>query len=376
MRIKNERRKFLAQVGLGAMLASAGQCSGAQSPIAAPFAKVPPEYRGQSSTLRSPLLFKDGSLVKSPDDWQRRRLEIITDWNRIVGSWPPIIEKPNMAVLETSVRGEVTQRRVRVQIAADEMSDAYVLIPKGTGPFPAVFVPYYDAETSVGLSKNLLRDFAWQLALRGFVGLAIGSPGGDARKPLLSEQARCQPLSYLGYVAANAWQSLASMPEVDSKRIGIVGHSYGGKWAMFGSCFCEKYACAAWSDPGIVFEEKRESINYQEPWYLGFDPAVTRKPGLVRDDSPRTGAYKTLIETGHDLHELQCLMAPRPFLVSGGEEDPPSRWSVLSHAIAVNAQLGMDDRVSMTNREMHSPTQQSNEQIYQFFEYWLQRQPQ
>jgi len=370
---ENDRRKFLSQLGLGAMMASAGQSAWAQSPSEAPFTNVPPEFKRLSSTLRSPRIFNDGSLVKSREDWHRRRSEIVADWNRIVGSWPPIVEKPTMEILESSLRGEITQRRVRVQIAADQLCDGYVLIPKGPGPFPAVFVPYYDAETSVGLSKNLLRDFAWQLALRGFVALAIGSPGGDARKPVLSKQANCQPLSYLGYIAANAWHALANMPEVDSKRIGIVGHSYGGKWAMFGSCFWEKYACAVWSDPGIVFDEKRESINYQEPWYLGFDPAQTRKAGLVRDDSPRTGAYKALIETGHDLHELHCLMAPRPFLVSGGEEDPTSRWSVLRHAIEVNHLLGVDDRVAMTNREKHPPTEQSNEQIYQFFKYWLQR---
>ena len=375
MQIENERRKFLSQVGLGVILASACKSSWAQSSREAPFSKVPPEFSGQSSSRRSPLLFNDGSLVKTRPDWERRRNEIITDWNRIVGTWPSIVEKPTMEVAETSVRGDIIQKRVRVQVAADQVSDGYVLIPKGTGPFPAVFVPYYDAETSVGLSKNLLRDFAWQLALRGFVGLAIGSPGGDARKPLLSDQAKCQPLSYLGYIAANAWQTLANMAEVDPKRIGIVGHSYGGKWAMFGSCFYEKYACAVWSDPGIVFDEKRESINYQEPWYLGLDPALTRKPGLIRDDSPRTGAYKALVAAGHDLHELHCLMAPRPFLVSGGEEDPTSRWSVLSHSIEVNRLLGVDDRVAMTNREKHPPTEESNEQIYQFFEYWLKRQP-
>ena len=278
-----------------------------------------------------------------------------------------------MEILETSIRGDVTQRRVRVQIAPDQSSEGYVLVPKRQGPFPAVFVPYYDAETSVGLSNNPLRDFAWQLALRGFVGLAIGSPGGDARKPVLSSQAKCQPLAYLAYIAANAWNALAMMPEVDSKRIGIVGHSYGGKWAMFGSCLWDKYACAAWSDPGIVFDENRESINYQEPWYLGMESKVTRKPGLVREDSPRTGAYKTLIETGHDLHELHALMSPRPFLVSGGEEDPPSRWSVLNHSIAVNSLLGIDHRVAMTNRDKHTPTEESNEQIYRFFEYWLNR---
>ena len=140
---------------------------------------------------------------------------------------------------------------------------------------------------------------------------------------------------------------------------------------MFGSCLWDKYACAAWSDPGIVFDEKRESINYQEPWYLGMDAKVTRRPGLVREDSLRTGAYKTLIESGHDLHELHALMSPRPFLVSGGEEDPPTRWVVLNHSIVVNKLLGVDHRVAMTNRDTHSPTEESNEQIYRFFEYWL-----
>ena len=323
MKHQTSRRRFLGQLGVGAAVVAAGDFSSAQRDV--PFAQVPIDFANKLADLRSPLLFNDGSIVKSPEDWQRRRGEILTDWHSIMGKWPSIIDRPKMAVLDSTVRGNITQRRVRVQIAPDQTSNGYVLIPKGPGPFPAVFVPYYDAETSIGLSKTLLRDFAWQLALRGFVGFAIGSPGGDARKPILSEQAKCQPLSYLGCIAANAWNTLASMPEVDAKRIGIVGHSYGGKWAMFGSCLWDKYAGAAWSDPGIVFDESRESINYQEPWYLGLDSTVTRKPGLVREDSPRTGAYKTLIETGRDLHELHALMAPRPFLVSGGEEDPPKR---------------------------------------------------
>jgi hypothetical protein len=216
-----------------------------------------------------------------------------------------------------------------------------------------------------------MRDFAWQLTQRGFVTLSIGSPGGDARKPVLSAGAQCQPLSYLGYICANMWHALASLPEVDATRIGITGHSYGGKWSLFGSCLWEKYACAAWSDPGIVFDETRPSINYQEPWYLGLDPKLTRKPGLVREDSPRTGAYKVLVETGHDLQELHALMAPRPFLVSGGAEDPPKRWLSLKHAIAVNQLLGHSDRVAMTNRELHDPNEASNEAICRFFEHWL-----
>lgn len=337
-----------------------------------PFTQVPAEFAGQFSPGKSPLVFKDGTQVKSAADWQKRRAEILADWHRIMGAWPAVIDQPRIEVLETKQReGDVTQRKVLVEIAPGQTASGYLLLPATPGKRPAAFVPYYDPETSAGLSPKPLRDFAWQLARRGFVTLSIGSPGGDARKPVLSTAAKCQPLSYLGYISANMWQALASLPEVDSQRIGIVGHSYGGKWSLFGSCLWDKYACAVWSDPGIVFDETRQSINYQEPWYLGLDPTLTRKPGLVTAESPRTGAYKTLIEQGHHLPELEALMAPRPFLVSGGAEDPPKRWLALNHTIAVNQLLGTPGRVAMTNREKHDPNEESNEQIYRFFEYWL-----
>ena len=112
-------------------------------------------------------------------------------------------------------------------------------------------------------------------------------------------------------------------------------------------------------------------MNYWEPWYLGLDPTLARKPGVIAADNPRTGAYKSLFETGHDLQELHALMAPRPFLVSGGSEDTPARWIALNHSIAVNKLLGYDNRVAMTNRPAHQPTVESNEAIYLFFEHFL-----
>jgi hypothetical protein len=214
------------------------------------------------------------------------------------------------------------------------------------------------------------RDFALQLARRGFVALAIGTPGDDAYKPVL-HGAKCQPLSFYAYIAANCHTALAQRPEVDAARIGVMGHSYGGKWAMFASCLYEKFACAVWSDGGVVFDEKRPAVNYWEPWYLGLDPATTRKPGLVTPANGRTGAYKTIFEAGYDLHELHALMAPRPFLVSGGSEDTPARWAALRHAVAVNRFLGYEDRVAMTNRPAHSPTPESNEQAFLFLEHFL-----
>jgi len=142
---------------------------------------------------------------------------------------------------------------------------------------------------------------------------------------------------------------------------------------MFASCLYQKFACGAWSDPGIVFDESRPNVNYWEPWYLGYDPAVKRKPGVPTEANPRTGAYRRLVEEGHDLHELHALMAPRPFLVSGGSEDPPSRWKALNHAVALNRLLGYENRVAMTNRPAHDPTVESNDQTYRFFEHFLKQ---
>jgi dienelactone hydrolase len=293
-----------------------------------------------------------------------------------------LIEKPEVRYLEQTRRDNFTQHKVTVEIAPNGQTvDGYLLIPDVAGPLPAVLVVYYDAEAGAGLGRER-RDFGYQLARRGFVTLSIGTPqfaSLDAPyRPLWdvpAGQPPLQPLSALAYVAANCHTALGNLPGVDPDRIGIVGHSYGGKWAMFASCLYEKFACAVWSDPGIVFDEARPNINYWEPWYLGWDPNVQRQRGTPSETSPRTGPYARMVETGRDLHELHALMAPRPFLVSGGAEDPPKRWQALNHAVAVSKLLGYSHRVAMTNRPTHDPTVESNAQIYDFFEYFLVPKP-
>jgi hypothetical protein len=182
------------------------------------------------------------------------------------------------------------------------------------------------------------------------------------------EETFLQPLSFLAYVAANCYHVLEKMPAVNAQRVGVLGHSYGGKWAMFASCLYDKFATGVWSDGGIVFDEERANVNYWEPWYLGRERGSRRAKGVVTAQNPRTGAYKRIYEAGHDLHELHALMAPRPFLVSGGAEDFPARWPALNHAIEVNRVLGVENRVAMTNRSGHAPTEISNQQAYAFLD--------
>ena len=334
----------------------------------------PAELAGQFGKYASPLKFYDGAPVTNAYHWSVRRREIRARWDELLGTWPPLVERPTLEILKSEPRETFTQHRVRVQVAEKQFLEGYLLVPPGQGPFPAIVVPYYEPETSIGLNKEL-RDFALQLTRRGFVSLSIGSPGGSATRPD-RDGAGCQPLWYYGYIAANCYNALAMRSDVDPRRIGIVGHSYGGKWSMFGSCLYDKFACGVWSDGGIVFDETRGGVNYWEPWYLGFDPNRPRPiRGLVPAENPRTGPYAKLIEQGRDLHELHALMAPRLFLVSGGAEDRVTRWIPLNHTMAVNELLGVHHRVAMTNRPSHSPTPESNAQIYAFFERTLKSPP-
>jgi dienelactone hydrolase len=361
---------------------------------------APPEkYRSDFGNFRSPLIFADGTPVRTLADWQRRRSEILSTWHKLMGPWPPLIERPRVEVVNATRRANVRQQQLLIEIALGaEYVDALLLLPEGDTPSkcPAVLVVYYDAETGVGLGAPF-RDYAWQLAKRGFVTLSIGKPNAQVdltttNKPRtepylgpVGKPVRVQPLSALAYAAANAHTVLAQRSDVDPDRIGIIGHSFGGKWAMFASCLYDKFACAVWSDPGIVFDERDRrkqnpsgSVNYWDVWYLGFAPGVIADPKnagpfrkLPTEGQSRTGAYKALVDGGHDLVELHALMAPRPFLVSGGTADLPERWPALNHAIAVNKLLGYEHRVAMTSRDGHSPTGEANEQVYRLFEWWL-----
>lgn len=337
----------------------------------------PPEYKDNFGNYRSPLKFYNGTDVKNPSGWKKRREEILNTWHGMMGKWPGFIENQKPEIIEDARIDNYIRYKIRFNWLPGQKTEGYLLVPEGKGKRPAVITVYYEPETSAGIGDKEYRDFAHQLAKRGFVTLSIGTSETTRAKtyslyyPDIKNSAM-QPLSVLAYAAANSWYMLSDLPEVDPDRIGIMGHSYGGKWAMFASCLFEKFACAVWSDPGIVFDDSRPNVNYWEPWYLGYYPPpwnnTWRKTGNTEGAK---GLYPKLRSEGYDLHELHALMAPRPFLVSGGSEDGPARWIPLNHSVEVNRLLGYESRVGMTNRTEHSPDAKSNEQIYYFFEYFL-----
>jgi dienelactone hydrolase len=340
-----------------------------------PYFNPPRQFENKYGNYTDPLKFYDGRKVASKEDWQKRRKEIMDRWHNMMGHWPPLILHPSFEILSSLNRDNFTQYTIRFYWRKDETTDAYLLIPgdSNTKRKPAVISVFYEPETGIGLKKPFA-DFAYQLAKRGFVTLSVGAPFVAPRKPYGQyypnyDQASIQPLSMLAYLAANSWNLLRDRPDVDSTRIGIIGFSYGSKWAMFASCLYEKFACAVWVDGGIVFDDSRPNVNYWAPWYLGYYPPpwTNNIPG----DNFSKGLYPELIQKGHDLTELHALMAPRPFFISGGSEDSPDRWIPLNQTIRVNEFLGYKQRVGMVNRHEHTPDAASNEKTWQFFEHFL-----
>lgn len=344
----------------------------------------PPEaFRGDLGAYRSPLKFEDGRPVSTPADWAERRKELLKAWTRILGEWPPLVEAPRVKVQWTETDPEgFTRSRVEFDVAPDRKTAGFLLVPPGKGPFPGIVDVFYYPEDGAGIKADRRgqNDFGYQLVKRGFVALCVGQnptspqPGADLYWPS-HDKAVMQPLSYLAYVAANAHTVLAKRPDVDPARIGVVGHSYGGKWALFAGALYEKFAAVAVSDPGIVFEEKMSNVNYWEPWYLGYEPGKGRERGMLRSGEARMGAYKTIVDEGRDLHELHALICPRPFFTAGGDVDPPRRWQALNHSVAVNRLLGVEGRVGMSNRPAHKISPEASEQIASFFVSFLGRKP-
>lgn len=337
----------------------------------------PKEYENQYGNYRSPFLFYNGDKVKTKSDWQKRRAEIKSKWMEMMGEWPALLTDQEFEIISEENREDFKQYKVRFNWTPNEQTEGYLLIPSKKGKKPAVITVFYEPETAIGLGKPY-RDFAYQLTKRGFVTLSLGTTQTTQNRTYSIyypdiKNAQIQPLSTLAYAAANAWHVLAKVKDVDSDRIGIMGHSYGGKWAMFASCLYDKFAATAWVDPGIVFDHsKGNNVNYWEPWYLGYYPPPWNKTWNKTGENAK-GLYLELLKNGYDLHELHALMVPRPFLVSGGSSDPVERWIPLNHTIAVNNLLGYKNRVAMTNRPNHSPNSESNAVVFSFLEYFLKK---
>jgi dienelactone hydrolase len=204
---------------------------------------------------------------------------------------------------------------------------AFLLVPDGDGPFPAVVVHHqHDSRFELGKSEpagragDPLQAFGSALARRGVAVLAPDAIAFEDRRVLAdgTEPAdgdgpqHHNEMSYrlvrgeliittvLGDAAA-ALSVLAAHPAVDEARVGVMGHSYGGNTTLFHAALDERVRFAAASGAACTYRRRM---------------------------ADRTGIELAQIVPGilglADIDDVVGLVAPRPLLLVSATEDPYS----------------------------------------------------
>ena len=218
----------------------------------------------------------------------------------------------------------------------------FVAVPKGrTGKLPAVAVPFYYPEAMLGFDPakdeelpkfkdvTMLAD----LARRGFVAatadayhltyrVGAAEPRDDFRrwKKAAEALARDWPeWTGVGKLTADTrllLDLLAADTRVDATRIGIIGHSLGGKMAFYAGCLDPRVQVIVTSDWGIDWD----GTNWKDPWYWG---------------AARVDAMKAAGRTHAD---LLAYADGKPFmLIAGKYDNATSARAVLDRVPAYRA---------------------------------------
>ncbi|HTM51569.1 MAG TPA: SUMF1/EgtB/PvdO family nonheme iron enzyme [Bryobacteraceae bacterium] len=308
-----------------------------------------PKPVGRSPAPQS-LLRLEGREITTQDQWRGRADEIRKQWMDVLGS-PNLPSKPPAARLQEQVR-DLAWNGQLIELSSEPAYPSRVLIVeparKPAGKLPVVIVPFYDVDTPAGVNlggrlftAGNARAFARLAAQHGFLAAAVrwfaegdGESYDEVVLGLARRHPRCTPLGKWIWDASRLIDYLVSRPDVDPARIGMIGHSLGGKMSLYASAFDRRVAAVVASEPGISLGFS----NYGDFWYLGAN--LRRLP------------------KSSDQHELLGLIAPRPFLLIAGESaDGDKSWPFLEAAREVYALGGDPLRMGLINhRSGHSPT--------------------
>ena len=240
--------------------------------------------------------------------------------------------------------------------------DAYLLKPAGGGKRPGVAVFHQTVACSIrepaGVEGRSELAFGLDLARRGCVALcprnflwpenrtlaiATELPRFQARHP------RSKGMAKMLFDAMVAVDILAALPEVDPKRIGTIGHSLGAKEALYLAALDDRIQAAVSSEGGIG----TRLSNWDDPWYLGKE--------ILRDGF------------GHEHHELLALVAPRPFLLVGGESvDGARSWPFIEAVLPVYGLYGQPARVGLLRHQKgHTVPPEVAPRVYEWLQTYL-----
>ncbi len=253
--------------------------------------------------------------VESVADWETRRGHVLEHLQEVMG---PLPGPERLAPLDVKIVSETREegylrRKIEYQAEPGDRVPAWLLLPDGPAARrPAMLCLHQTIgigkDEPAGLEGNKDLHYARELARRGYVALAPDYPNFG--------EYECDPYA-MGYASASmkgiwnhkrAVDLLASLPEVDPNRIGVIGHSLGGHNSIFVALFEPRIKAVVSSCGFNAF-----------PYYYKGDVAGWSHKGYM----PRLkGVYDLdLKKIPFDFPELIAALAPRPFFANSPLRD-------------------------------------------------------
>ncbi len=312
------RRSFLKMVGAG--LASIGlqKLNGQSNPeIQTSEKEIPSKsfidfLKKYGDEHKPAMTYHDGRDFRS---WQRafrRKLESLR------GIIPERV-KPEMKILETTELTDHTRLLIHFPVTQFSELIAYLLVPKNIrrGEKRAGIIALHGhhshgIETICGVRKTDYPPYALQAVRSGYVVLAPawwGWPGRDGHLDRIGDRDKCNVIQMAASMyginvldlhiqdGQTAIDLLCSRADVDTKKIGCIGNSYGGRTAMWLTIFDERIKACVPAGCMNTFRERSLKLSSCAIQYL---------PGLLQYG---------------DVPELFSLIAPRPMQLQAGEGD-------------------------------------------------------
>lgn len=296
--------------------------------------------------------------------WEDQAVQLRAAWWRILGTGPGRPPGLRLESHEIEFDGVIWRARISYNVLADTRAEAFLLWKAGLRErsAPGVLVFHSTnpaaAEQPAGRADRTSHHLGLLLARAGFVILAprcyIFEPGRSyaANTDLLLRRfPRWTGMGRMLWDGMRAVDVLADNPLVDPTRIGAAGHSLGAKEVLYLAAFDRRVKATVFSEGGIGLRFS----NWDAPWYLG-----------AQINAP---------EFNHDHDELLALVAPRPFLLIGGDAaDGERSRPYIERAKRVYDLYGRGDYLRFLNhRKGHSLPEEARDAMLGFLEEMLGR---